>query len=88
MDGSPGSELARANGDPLVGVVIRREVLGREVARRGWTLADLAKAAGLSGATVTAASAGRPVSPGSLRRIAGALASVPPLDGVDELLLG
>jgi hypothetical protein len=29
--------------------------LAREIARRGWTLADLARAAGLSGATLTAA---------------------------------
>lgn len=68
-------------------VVLRSEVLTREVARRGWNLADLAKAAGVSGATVTAARAGRPVSSGSLRRIAAALASASPLDGVDELLL-
>lgn len=71
-----------------MGLAVRADVLAREVARRGWTLADLAKAAGLSGATMTAARAGRPISPRSLRRIAAALASAPPLEGVDDLLLG
>ena len=60
-----------------MGLAVRADVLAREVARRGWTLADLAKAAGLSGATMTAARAGRPISPRSLRRIAAALASAP-----------
>jgi lambda repressor-like predicted transcriptional regulator len=69
-----------------VGIVIRPEILIRELARRGWNFADLAKSAGLSGATVTAAKAGRPVSPRTVRLIAQALAAAPPLDGVDELL--
>lgn len=69
-------------------VILRVEILAREVARRGWNFTDLANAAGISSATVTAARAGRPVSPKSLRSIAAALASAPPLDGVDELLLG
>ncbi len=69
-------------------VILRTDVLAREVARRGWSLADLAKEAGVSSATVTAAKAGRPVSPRSLQRIAVALASAPPLANVDELLLG
>lgn len=68
-------------------VVIRPGVLVRELARRGWNLTDLATASGVSTATITAARAGRPVSPGSLRRIAQALAAAPPIDGVDELLL-
>jgi lambda repressor-like predicted transcriptional regulator len=72
----------------VMSVILRAEILAREVARRGWNLADLARAAGVSSATVTAARAGRPVSPKSLRSIAAALASAPPLDGVDELLLG
>lgn len=72
----------------VMSVILRAEILSREVARRGWNLADLAHAAGVSSATVTAARAGRPVSPKSLRSIAAALASAPPLDGVDELLLG
>ncbi len=71
-----------------MGIVLSVDVLAREIARRGWNHTDLARTAGISNATVTAARAGRPVSPGTLRRIAAALASVPPLDGVDELLLG
>jgi hypothetical protein len=69
-------------------VVLRVEVLAREVARRGWDFTDLAHAAGISSATMTAACAGRPVSSKSLRRIAAAFKSEPPLDGIDELLLG
>jgi lambda repressor-like predicted transcriptional regulator len=69
-------------------VILRTDALTREVARRGWNLADLAREAGVSSATVTAAIAGRPVSPRSLQRIAVALASAPPLANVDELLLG
>jgi len=69
-----------------MGVAVRRGVLARELARRGWTLADLAKAAGLSGATVSSARAGRRVSPHTLRLIAQALTTAPILDGVDDLL--
>jgi transcriptional regulator with XRE-family HTH domain len=69
-------------------VILRAEILAREVARRGWNLADLARESGVSAATITAAKAGRPVSPRSLQRIAVALASAPPLANVDELLLG
>jgi lambda repressor-like predicted transcriptional regulator len=68
-------------------VILRAEILALEVARRGWNLADLAHAAGVSSATVTAARAGRPVSSKSLRSIAAALAAAQPIDGVDELLL-
>lgn len=69
-----------------MGVALRPEVLAREVARRGWCLADLAKATGLSGPTITAARAGRPISPVSLRLIVRALLAAPVLAGVDELL--
>jgi DNA-binding Xre family transcriptional regulator len=71
-----------------MGVTLRVDILAREVARRGWNLVDLAHTAGISSATMTAVRAGRPVSPKTLRRIAAALASTPPLDGVDGLLLG
>jgi lambda repressor-like predicted transcriptional regulator len=77
-----------ASGEKYVmGIVLRTDALIREVARRGWNLADLARAAGISGATMTAARSGRPVSPASVRRIAAALTSAPPIDGVDDLLL-
>lgn len=71
-----------------MGVILRTDTLLREVAIRGWNLGDLARAAGISGATVTAARSGRPVSPESVRRIANALNATPPVAGVDRLLLG
>lgn len=71
-----------------VGVVLRTDTLLHEVARRGWSLTDLARAAHISCATVTAAHSGRPVSPESVRRIADALNAVPPIAGIDRLLLG
>lgn len=49
---------------------------------------DLAKAARLSGATVSAALAGRPISATSLRLIAQALASAPPDELIANLLGG
>ncbi len=70
-----------------MGVVISPKRLDREMARRGWTSADLAEASGLSGATIAAARAGRPVSPRTLGSIARAFAHAKPLDEVDSLLL-
>lgn len=70
-----------------MGVIVSRGRLEREMARRGWTSADLAEAAGLSGATVTAARAGRPVSPRTVAAIARALAGAKPVDEIDSLLL-
>lgn len=70
-----------------MGIAMRAEVLKREVARRGWTHADLARAAGLSAGTITAATAGHPISPRTLQLIARALVAARPLDGVDSLLL-
>lgn len=69
-----------------MGIPLRTDALIRELARRGWTCADLARAAGLSDATVVAARAGKPVSSHSLRQIAKALAAAPPIDGIDGLL--
>lgn len=70
-----------------MGIAVRRNVLEREIARRGWTHADLARAAGLSAATVTSATAGRSVSPRTLQLIVKALLDARPLEGVDSLLL-
>lgn len=70
-----------------MGIAVRPDVLEREIARRGWTHADLAKAAGVSAATITAATAGRGVSPRTLRLIVKALVDARPLEGVDSLLL-
>lgn len=70
-----------------MGVSINADALGRELLRRGWTSRDLAKAAGLCDATISMARSGRPVAAHTIRRIAAALAKVPPLDEVDSLLL-
>ena len=69
-------------------VLINTEQLMREMARRGWSRGDLARAASISAPTVTMALAGRPVSPHTLKQIAIALAAAPPLEGVDSLLIG
>jgi hypothetical protein len=71
-----------------MGVVISAARLRYELARRGWCGCDLARAAGISAPTVSAAIAGRPVAPRTVRRIAQALADASPVDGVDELLVG
>lgn len=69
-----------------MGIVLSSARLEREMARRGWSHADLAKAANVSGPTVTAALAGHPVAPRTLKRIAEALLSEPPIEGIDGLL--
>lgn len=57
-----------------------------ELARRGWDGCDLAAAAGLSRATVTAAVRGRQVSTTTLRKIVLALSRAPVLPGIDDLV--
>jgi DNA-binding Xre family transcriptional regulator len=76
----------RSHVENVMGIILRTDTLIREIARRGWNLSDLARAAGISGATVTAARSGRAVSPESVRRIADALNATPPVTGVDLLL--
>ncbi len=70
-----------------MGVAIPAGRLELELARRGWTGADLAVAAGISEATVVAARAGRRLAPRTLRAIARALSAKPTLEEVDRLLL-
>ena len=70
-----------------MGIVIQVQQLRRELARRGWNYSDLARAARVSPPTVTAAMAGRPVLPRTVRAIARALAEAPIVGGIDELLL-
>lgn len=70
-----------------MGVAINRDVLCRELARRGWTGVDLARAAHVSNATVSSACAGKRVSPVTLRLIAEALAAAPTLREIESLLL-
>lgn len=69
-----------------MGVAINSARLRLELARRGWSHRDLARAARVSPATVSAAAAGRRLSPATLRCIAVALADTPPLRDVDSLL--
>jgi transcriptional regulator with XRE-family HTH domain len=67
-------------------VVLAADRLRLEIARRGWGNADLARAASVSAATITAATAGRPISPSTLRKIALALSMSEPVSGVDAIL--
>jgi DNA-binding Xre family transcriptional regulator len=60
--------------------------LERELARRGWNATDLAKASGISVATISAARHGRPVANSTLCKIADALRLAPVIPGVDDLL--
>jgi DNA-binding Xre family transcriptional regulator len=60
--------------------------LDRELARRGWNATDLAKASGISVATISAARHGRPVANSTLCKIADALQKAPVIPGVDDLL--
>jgi transcriptional regulator with XRE-family HTH domain len=60
--------------------------LDRELARRGWNATDLAKASGISVATISAARHGRAVSNATLCKIAEALQKARVIAGVDDLL--
>ncbi len=68
------------------GVYVNVPRLRREIALRGWRPTDVGRAAGLSAGTITAVMKGGPVSPGTLRKIAGALRRYPIVPGLDELL--
>ena len=68
-------------------VVIHAGRLRQEIARRGWAGRDLARAAHLSDATISAAMAGRPIAARSMMRIAEALLRAPTLDIADSLLM-
>jgi len=61
--------------------------LRQEIARRGWSPTDLARAARLSPATISTALGGRPIAASSLNLIAKALAQTPTVDLIDQLLL-
>jgi len=67
-------------------VSVHPERLRQEIARRGWSPVDLARAARLSPATVSAALGGRPIAASSLSLIAKALAETPTVDVIDRLL--
>ena len=57
-----------------------------ELARRGWSAADLARESGLSQPTISAALAGRAITARSLALVAHALAGAPVLEVGDCLL--
>jgi transcriptional regulator with XRE-family HTH domain len=57
-----------------------------ELARRGLTGSDFARAAGLSAATVSHIRRGRRVNTSTLRKIVGALVRIPTMAGSEELL--
>ncbi len=60
--------------------------LDRELARRGWSATDLAKAAGCSPSTISGLRRGRQVNNDTLRKIAAALEAAPIVPGIDFLL--
>jgi transcriptional regulator with XRE-family HTH domain len=65
---------------------VHAERLRFELARRGWDGCDLATAAGLSAATVSAAIQGRPLSTATVRKMVLALSRAPVLPGIDDLV--
>jgi transcriptional regulator with XRE-family HTH domain len=69
-----------------MGVKLNPLRLRYELAIRGLRSADIAHVAGISTATMSAAMRGRPVSPRTLRKLAVALARVPPVPGSEDLL--
>lgn len=69
-----------------MGITINAAALERELARRGWTNRDLARAAGLCDATVSTARSGQRISPHTIRLIAAALAAAPAVAEIESLL--
>jgi transcriptional regulator with XRE-family HTH domain len=68
------------------GVRVNVPRLRREMALRGWRPTDLARAARISPGTMTAVMKGVPISPQTLRKIAGTLRRHPVVPGLDDLL--
>ncbi|MEA2656925.1 MAG: Cro/C1-type DNA-binding domain [Chloroflexota bacterium] len=69
-----------------MGVRISPARIDRELARRGWSATDLARASGCSASTISGARRGRQVTNETLSKIAGALLNAPVVPGVDVLL--
>ena len=67
-------------------VTVDAQRLRQEIARRGWGGVDLARAARLSPATVSAALSGRPIAATSLNLMVKALTSAPVDSLIDRLL--
>jgi transcriptional regulator with XRE-family HTH domain len=69
-----------------MGVRISPSRIDRELARRGWSATDLARASGCSPSTISGARRGRQVTNETLSKIAAALLNAPLVPGVDVLL--
>lgn len=69
-----------------MGVVVHPGRLREEMTRRGWAAVDLARNAGISPPTVSAALAGRAISAQSVRRIGTALMHAPTIEAIDSLI--
>ena len=65
---------------------LNRDRLDRELLVRGWTAADLARAARVSATTISGARQGRYVSARTLRRLAKALSDAPVIAGLEDLV--
>lgn len=59
-----------------------------ELARRGWSAADLAREAGISPPTVSAALAGKPIAARSVGLVAACLARFPAMEILEGLIMG
>jgi transcriptional regulator with XRE-family HTH domain len=70
----------------IVSIVIDPERLRRELARRGLSASDLSHEARISGATISAALAGKPIAASSLQLLGEALLRRPVLAVIDSLL--
>jgi lambda repressor-like predicted transcriptional regulator len=67
-------------------VILDASRLRNEMARRGWSAADLSRHSRLSQATVSAALSERPITARSLGLIAEALARAPTVEMIERLL--
>ena len=74
-------------GETVMGIVVHSGRLRWEMARRGWSAAELARHAGVTAPTVGSALAGRAITSGTFMRIAQALALAPVIDIADTLLM-
>ncbi len=71
----------------MSGTRVHSVVLLAELAKRGWNASDLARAAGVSAATVSPAGKGRRISSRTLRRFAEALHRQPEVPGAAALVM-
>jgi len=67
-------------------ITFNLQALTAQLAARGWTNADLARASGVAASTLTSVFAGKPTPARTLRAIAKALAAEPTLPGAEGLV--